>query len=1500
MSIYALMNLLHERQIKIWLEGEQLKFRAPKGALTENIREQLTDNKPAVIRFLKQITGQGNIPPIEPVCRQSLTHIPLSYSQERIWFISQLNPGSASYNSPIAIVIRDDFDRQHLQAVLNRLIERHENLRTLFPAIDGKPEQQVLPHMTVNIDVEDHSDKLGEKSPLVEAKRLCQIESEIPFDLAKGPLIRAKVFKVAPQIHVLMLNMHHIIGDGWSIRVLLNEFATLSEEVKQQTKLLPPLPIQYIDYVIWQRHWLETQGVLKKQLAYWKTQLSDMPALLDLPTDFIRPKVQSFNGATYAFSIGRGLTEQLKVLAEKSHCTLYMVLLSIYKLLLFRYSQQADICVGGVIANRQTEETEKLIGLFINSLAIRSIVDPQKSYIELLNQVRITCLEAYENQDAPFDKVVDALKIKRDISINPLFQVMLVLQNMSNEMSVIEQVSLDSETTNLDQIIEFTETPDGIKGIIEYSCDLFKTTTIVRLLEHFKSLCEQIVADPHQKLSVYELLTASEKSQLLTEFNHTAVCQPVKNVYQLFLERVQQHPHKIAVQDENTSLSFRQLHAKSSRLANWLVSHNLKPGELVGVYMHRAVDMQVAIMAIIAAGAAYVPLEPVYPDERINYLLNDAECRIILTQEIWVEKLNAILLQAEKTVEQSQGCPSQHITLNKLSTPLICSIDSFVGNSLNSSTALTSHVAINAQQLAYVIYTSGTTGQPKGVMIEHAALANRIIWMQQHYSVNQNDVLLQKTPFSFDVSVWEFFLPMISGATLIMAKPEGHKDAQYISQLINQHQVSLVHFVPSMLTTYLLVNQQYNPSIRAVFCSGEALEHSQVNQFKSCFVNAALHNLYGPTEAAVDVTAFACNEKIDGASVPIGKPIDNIHILILDENLALTPIGVPGELHIGGVGLARGYLNKVAMTEEKFIANPHLSNLPFNDPSLLRLYKTGDLARWLDDGNIEYLGRIDHQLKIRGFRIEPAEIEAILNQYPGVASSVVIAAEKAGTKNLQAYLVAKDEIVNLNEKNQLDSQAASLDLLQIKLFAAEHLPEHMLPTTIWQIDKMPLTHSGKVDRKVLTLQKVINTTFQSTMSSSAAMPVTQTQQQLAKIWQNLLEIADEQLNIEQDFFESGGNSLLAVQLMAKINQQYGIQLALATIFSANTITKLAALIDEQLSCVHQPLNLKADRSNLAVAKNASVDCVTNERIKTIAGSPEDILVSDEQLKELAPQLVVPIRPQGCAQPLVAIPGIGGNVLSFQTLKNIVDAQQPVYALQSSGFNENQPVLQSVEQIAKANIYALNTFMHRENLMLIGHSFGGVIAYEMIQQLSQQYIFEAGLFSRPQPTSVILLDSIAPQVIQQTAEQDEVSQLITIYRLFAEFNQIQPTIGCMDLRAIPPQQHISTIVAEFNRQRIAITQQQFTNYFRVYQANLFSYRQYKPKQLITDIEFILVKATQGKDNSNYPADYGWQSLLGNQLKIIHHDCDHFSILTGDNLQQIFQSIKSTNIVDCSSK
>jgi amino acid adenylation domain-containing protein/FkbM family methyltransferase len=911
---------------------------------------------------------------ISPVPRDR--PLPLSRAQARLWFLYQLNPSGASFNMRSTVRVEGLLDVGKLEQSFLRVVERHEVLRTSFKVIDGVPHQVIVPELKVQFPLLDLS---GNPSPEDEALRRIEEEIHTPFDLSCSPLFRGKVLRLAPEIYYLVLTVHHIVGDAWSMGILSEEVATFYRQLSQgKYPDLPDLSIQYGDFANWQSAWLQGDA-LKSQLTFWKEQLAGELPTLQLPTDRPRPAVQSRAGAVENFNIDAETTEGLRALSQEHGATLFMTLLAGFKVLMHRYSGQEDILVGTHVANRNRLETEGLIGIFINQMVFRTDLSGSPTFLELLRRIREHALEAYMNQDIPFEMIASTIKHARDLSRPAIFQVAFVLEKQVHRDFVLpglklKPIRIPQRTANMDMYLSMTESADGLHGSLEYSTDVFEQTSMTRMMNHFRVLLKSIVANPALKLGEIQLFEPEERTRVLKDWNKTAVQYAGdRALHELFEEQVARTPEAAAVVYEGEQLTYRELNERANQLARHLQGLGVGPDVVVPFCMERSLELVIGLMGVLKAGGAYLPLEPNDPVERLTAILAETKAPVILTQQRFVDMCagaQGIILKLDKF---APGDESKH-------------------NPKNGS---------QAYNLAYVIYTSGSTGRPKGAMNTHRGICNRLQWMQEMYGLNPADRVLQKTPYTFDVSVWEFFWPLLTGARLVLAQPGGQRDPAYLAELVRAQGITTIHFVPSMLQVFLEQGEpQKCSNLKRVICSGEALPYELTRRFHE-LLGAELHNLYGPTEASVDATYWRCPKVPQGTMVPIGKPIANTQIYILDSQHNPVPIGVNGEIFLGGMGLGRGYWRRPDLTAEKFVPNP------FREGA--RLYRTGDLGRYLEDGNIVWTGRTDHQVKIRGHRIELGEIENALREHEDVKDVAVAVKEGSpGEKRLFAYVVPKN------------------------------------------------------------------------------------------------------------------------------------------------------------------------------------------------------------------------------------------------------------------------------------------------------------------------------------------------------------------------------------------------------------------------------------------------------------------------------------------------------------
>jgi amino acid adenylation domain-containing protein len=1059
---------------------------------------------------------------------QEAVFFPASFAQQRLWFIDQLTPSRATYNIPVAVRVQGPLDLESLERTLQEIVRRHETLRTRFVAAGGEPQQVIEDQVNVQLPLLDLTCVAGENEREEEAMRRAQEEAQQPFDFRQAPLFRVKLMRLDTHDHVLLFTMHHIISDAWSTGVLIEEVSVLYDAFSTgRPAPLHELPIQYADYSVWQRELLDG-GLLEPQLDYWKRQLAGS-SLLMLPTDRPRPTLQGQNGATCEFVIAADLTRKLKTLAGQQGATLFMVLLSAFQTLLYRYSGQRDIAVGTPFAGRSSSATEKLIGFFINTLVLRVDLSGAPSFIELLQRTKDVTLEAYAHQDIPFGKVVEVLSPERNLANTPLFQVMITLQNVPQSDLRLGAATLhpfgsvDNGTSKCDLLLQLGENEsETLTGQLQYDTDLFQASSAARMVEHYQMLLSGIVMNPCQSVAVLPMMTAGESKQVIEDWNRTEVNWTEPGwVHEMFERRAKDLPGSPALVFEDRELSYGELNASANRLANYLRQLGVDLEVPVGVYMQRSLEMVIAVLGILKAGGVYVPLDPDYPADRVAFMMADAGAALILTH----------------TAVENKLPPVEGRVVNVTSK----------WDVISQQSDLDPEAGIGKENLAYLIYTSGSTGKPQGAMNTHGGLRNRLLWMQQAYRLTPQDRVLQKTPFSFDVSMWEFLWPLMCGAVLVIARPGGHQNPEYLGELIASRQVTTLHFVPSMLRVFMESTAADKcGSVRRIISSGEALEPDVA---RMCLqrIRAELYNLYGPTEASIDVTHWCCKlEQVRQTGVPLGGPIANTQVYVLNEEMAPAPVGVTGELYLGGDGLARGYWKRPGLTAERFVPDPFARK---DTPGGQRLYRTGDLARWLADGNLEYLGRVDQQVKIRGFRIELGEIEAALQEHEAVRQAVVIAREyEPGDKRLIAYIVTAAEL-------QV-SEGELREILNLRL------PNYMMPASFVTLEALPLTASGKVDRKALPAPD------RGPIQHVYVAPATPEEQQLAGIWSQLLKV--DRLGINDNFFVLGGHSLLAMRVAVRIRSAFRVDVSLRQLFEAPTIAELAKIITRLMETNAKP------------------------------------------------------------------------------------------------------------------------------------------------------------------------------------------------------------------------------------------------------------------------------------------------------------------------------------------
>jgi len=1101
--------------------------------MNADLQERLKNLSPAerarILKALREEAARQGKPDAIPK-RPRQDSARLSFAQQRLWFIHQLAPEITAYNFLLAVRLEGDLDVAALERALNRVVSRHESLRTTFSLSEGgEPRQHVAAGLRLALPVIDLRGE-PERVRREAARRLIMEVADEPFDLSRGPLLRARLLRLGAGEHAAALALHHAVADGWSLGVLMRElghyYGRYSGGGGGVGEELGELVVQYGDYAEWQRGRLRGEA-LAAEVGYWRGRLEGM-ATLEVPTDRARPAAQSFRGATHTFDLSPELTAALRALNKREGVTMFMTLLAALQTLCYRYTGQEDVVVSTGTSNRNHPDTEALIGCFINILLMRSDLSGNPSFLELLGRVRKVAVDAYAHQDFPFELLVEALGPERDLSYNPLSQVMLVLHNAPAEAMrlkdlVIEPIEGERNTAQLDLNLQIWERPDRLTGLLEYDTDLFERSTIIRMVGHFQNLLEAAVRNPAQRLRELPLLTEAERHQLLVELNETPAVFPAHLcLHQLFEAQAQTSPRALAVIAENSSLTYEELNRRADRLAHELRALGVGPGKGVAVCVERSPEMVQGLVGTLKAGGAIVPLDPAYPKERLAFMLEDAQVSVLLTQRHLADRIPRH--GAETVYLDADGRDGEHDSAPNLNS------------------------GVTPGDLAYVIYTSGSTGLPKAVMLDHRGRVNNFSDFNRRFRVGAGDRLIALSSLSFDMSAYDVFGTLASGAAIVLPRASKERDPSHWADLMRRHKVTIWHSAPALLEMLL---EQFGDrpesapaSLRLALLGGDWIPLTLPGRLKKLVAGVRVISLGGATEASMDSIIYPV-EKSDPAwrSIPYGRPMANQTGYILDAHLQPVPIGVPGELYLGGVGLAWGYRNRPELSAEKFI--PH----PFGGEPGSRLYKTGDLARHMPDGNIELLGRLDQQVKLRGLRIELGEIVATLKQHHAVKEAVALVREdEAGNKHLVAYIVPGQEPL----------PAAG----ELRDFLKRTLPDYMVPSFFVALESLPLTPNGKVDRRSLPAPD----TTRREAGGEFVAPGDAVEEVVAGVWAEVLHL--ERVSVGDNFFDLGGHSLLATQIVSRLQSSFSIELPLRHIFEAPTVSGLARRIEAVGSAAH--------------------------------------------------------------------------------------------------------------------------------------------------------------------------------------------------------------------------------------------------------------------------------------------------------------------------------------------
>ncbi|MBW4508480.1 MAG: amino acid adenylation domain-containing protein [Scytonematopsis contorta HA4267-MV1] len=1307
---------------------------------------------------------------ITPIPRN--TDLPLSFAQARLWFLDQFEDNTATYNMPMTLQLMGSLNVTALEMAVQEIVRRHEALRTSFKMVNGSPVQLIASDANITISMIDLQHLTPVEQPS-EAGRLATKEAQRPFDLSNGPLLRVNLLRLGEESHVLLLTVHHIVSDGWSMGIFIQELSEFYQTFcAGQPPQLPELPIQYADFAHWQREWLSGE-ILETQLNYWKQQLTGAPPLLELPIDRPRPSVQIFQSSSEEFQLDRELTQKLKTISQQSGTTLFMTLLAAYVTLLSRYTGQEDIVVGSPIANRNRNEIEPLIGFFVNMLVLRTQLHGNPTFLELLERVREMTLGAYDHQDLPFEKLVEELQPERSLSYTPLFQVMFMLEPASvEEMEMpglsITSLGLESFTTTDDLLLSMEESEDGLAGGLTYNSTLFDASTIKRMVEHFQALLESIVTDPRQPVAQLAMLSAAERHQLLVEWNDSDTEYPLEQCFpQLFEQQAARTPEAIAVVFENQQLTYHELNARANRWARYLLEKGVGAETIVALFCERNIDFLTAILAVFKAGGAYLPLNPNHPSERIQQVLDQSQAHVVLA----TSQLEPIVSQALSNLD----C-----------TPQILLIQELANGECNSENL---PVQCSPENLAYLIYTSGSTGKPKGAMLEHRGMLNHLYAKVTDLQLSEADVVAQTAPQSFDISVWQFLAVLLVGGRVEIVPNEMVAPAQLLT-LVETQAISILEIVPSLLRMMLQhvellgATQPQMSHLRWLLLTGETLAPQLCRQWFEYFPTIPMMNAYGPTECSDDVTHYPIYQPpAEGVlNLPIGRPVSNTQLYILDAQLQPLPIGVAGELYVGGVGVGRGYLHNPTQTSAVFVENPFAEGG--------RLYKTGDKARFLPDGNIEFLGRIDYQVKIRGFRIELGEIEAVLSQHPQVQETVVIAREdQPGKQYLVAYVIANEVMSGVNV---------------LRNFLKEKLPDYMVPSAIVILEKMPLTPNGKIDRRALPApgKEYLN---QLSLNASFAPPRDNLELQLTQIWEEVLNIHP--IGIRDNFFDLGGHSLLAISLIAKIQSSFGKNLSLAAFFQGATIESLANIL-----------------------RSSTVPPSWSTLVTIQSGSSSK-------------------------QPFFCIHPGAGTVLAYVDLAHHLGSEQPFYGLESLGLEDEQKPYGRVEEIAAHYIEAMQTVQPQGPYRLGGWSFGGLVAFEMAQQLHAQ---------GQQVSLLALLDTSAVMDSEESQEQDEQE-----YNAFLEELLVSDNSSILGL---PPE------LDKAQTQRLV----------NIFKSHILAGNSYQTQPYQGKVTLFL--AEEGLAVESEEATLGWKNLASEGVDIHWIPGDHLTLVSKPNVEILAQKLR----------
>ncbi len=1354
--------------------------------------DQLLDNKQCHIKRNNMLNQSALNNKIFPFPRYR--NLPLSSMQLPLWFIKQVFPDSIEYNIPFAIRFNGDLDIVILKQSLNKIIERHESLRTTFKLEKDLSVQVIAKSIVIDIPIIDFHD-IEKKNHEMKLKEYLASQAAKSFKLSESPLFRVRIIRLSPIEHVLFFMTHHIVFDGISHTIFQNElFEIYNSLIKGDKVQLPELSIQYTDYSVWQKEWLHSNAY-QKQLKYWMDHLKGELPVLQMPLDYQRPAVQTFAGAMEKLLIPDTMVNALSEIGRTQMATLFMVLFDALTILLHRYTNQNDFCIGVPLANRPYKEISNVIGYFTNTQVIRTKIEKDVSFLELLDQTKNIIIGALNNQEMPLERLIEKLNIKRDLSLTPLFQVLFIFLPKPDGIVKLKNISWEPEDievsfTQTDLCFTNTFTKDGLNLLVNYNTDLFKPSTIRRLLNSFKVLLEGIITDPSQSISDLPVIPNID-FQNINLWNKTETEYPKHNcLHQLFEYQVEKTPNAIAACFGNKSITYEELNQKANKLANYLSDYDIQPDVFVGICIERSIEMLIALLGILKAGGAYLPLDPDYPDERLAYMIEETKISILITQQSLHAKLpqnNAKNIFIDTDWEKISNRDYRNPILKK---------------------------EVKPENIAYIIFTSGSTGLPKGVQIPHRAVVNFLTSMADKPGISSDDTLLAVTTLSFDIAVLELFLPLITGAkTVIVSKDTSVNGYKLISSL-NRFKVNIMQATPSTWRLMLACGWEGNKDLK-ILCGGEAfpkdLAHELIGRAKSIW------NMYGPTETTVWSTCYKIKNNF--SHILIGKPIANTQIYILDTKMQPVPIGCVGELYIGGDSVTYGYLNRDDLTNSAFIKPDFLPSQG------LKIYKTGDLAKYHEDGNIEYMGRNDFQLKVRGHRIEPGEIELALIEHVAVKQAVVVLKEdKHNNLMLVAYIIA---ISDINHK-------------ELRSYLHTKLPDYMIPQFFIETKIFQLTPAGKIDRKYLSSMDLDI----GVSKKDVIEPKTIFEQQVVKVWKDVLDI--EKVSLDDNFFEIGGHSLLSVAIVSKLSKNFKIDIPLDSFLRAPTVEELAFLIE------------------------GYVNKGPNKKFSSESFSDNKFIRDNKDSKWAS---LVPIQPKGSKPPLFCIHAIGGNVLNYYHFSSVIGKDRALYGLQARGLDGLSEPIQTIERMAEHYITEILSIQPQGPYNLCGGCMGGLIAYEIAQQLKKQ----GHAIDR-----LILLDTFDPASMAKDRQEYKApvkERILT--KLFNTDKSVKENIAANIFKSVLDR------LKKYYKLNVCLIYRFLNNpipqklrYWYIEQKHYEPLFNYKPKRYEGDL--ILLYNSIETDQKENKIIQGWREYITGHLRCIGIQAKHSEFIESSQL------------------